>query len=152
MRNINSPWPKSTQFWQWSGIISIWSLEITLAVHFLEFFPNFLHGLFGQCWSAWNVKDKFMKSPPSPSSSPTNHQHSAAEIQSPGHQIRPMNPPGDPRSYHRWSVWRPMDSLGFSENVLEWKWRDDSTDALISNVHCALVKFGPVWSILTIFY
>ena len=57
--------------------------------------------------------------------------------------MRPMNPPGDPRSYHKWSVWRPMDSLGFAENVLEWKWRDDSTVALISNVHCALVKCGP---------
>ena len=56
---------------------------------------------------------------------------------------RHMNPPGDPRSYHRWSVWRPMDSLGFAENVSEWKWRDDATDALISNVHCALVKCGP---------
>ena len=63
---------------------------------------------------------------------------SAAEIRS-----RPMNPPGNPRSYHRWSVWRPMDSLGFAENVLELKWRDDSTDALISNVRCVLVKCGP---------
>ena len=60
-----------------------------------------------------------------------------------GRQMRPMNPPGDPRSYHRWSVWRPMDSLGFAENVSEWKWTDDSTNALISNVHCALVKRGP---------
>ena len=47
-----------------------------------------------------------------------------------------MNPPGDPRSYHRLSVWWPMDSLGFVGNVLEWKWRNDSTGALISNVHC----------------
>ena len=56
---------------------------------------------------------------------------SAAEIWSPGRQMRPMNPPSDPRSYHRWSVWRPMDSLGFTENVSEWKWTDDSTDALV---------------------
>ena len=28
-----------------------------------------------------------------------------------------MNPQGDPRSYHRWSIWRPMDYLGFAENV-----------------------------------
>ena len=67
---------------------------------------------------------------------------SAAEIRSPGSQMRPMSPPGDPRPYYRLSVWRPMDSLGFAENVLEWKWRDDSTDALISNVYCALSKYG----------
>ena len=78
---------------------------------------------------------------------------SAAEIPSPSRQMPPMNPPSDPRSYHRWSVWRPMDSLGFAENVLEWKRRDDSTDAMISNVHCALVNYtDPVWSILTIFF
>ena len=65
--------------------------------------------------------------------------------------MRPMNPPGDPRSYHRWSVWRPMDSLGFAENVSEKKWRDDSTDTLISNVHCALVKCECIWSSFTIF-
>ena len=41
---------------------------------------------------------------------------------SPGRQLRPMNPPGDPRSYHRWSVWRPMNSLGFEENISEWKY------------------------------
>ena len=68
---------------------------------------------------------------------------SAAEIWSPGRQMWPMNPPGDPRSYHRWSVWRPMAALGFAENVLEWKGRGDSTDALISNLHCSLVKCGP---------
>ena len=62
----------------------------------------------------------------------------------------PTNPPGDPRSCHRWSDWRPMDSLGFAENVLEWKWRDDSTDSLISNVHSALVKCGHVCYTLTI--
>ena len=70
-------------------------------------------------------------------------RNSAAEIRSPGRHMRHMNPPGDPRSYHRWSVWQPMDSLGFAENVSEWKWRDDATDALISNVHCAIVKWGP---------
>ena len=60
-----------------------------------------------------------------------------------GRQMRPMNPPGDPRSYHRWSIWRQMYSLGFAENVSEWKSTDDSTDALIWNVHFALVKCGP---------
>ena len=34
-------------------------------------------------------------------------------------KMQPINPPGDPRSYHRWSVWRPMNSLGFAEKVLE---------------------------------
>ena len=76
---------------------------------------------------------------------------SAAEIWSPGRQMRPMNPPGDPRSYHRWSVWRPMDALGFSENVLEWKCRGDSTDALISNLHCSLVKCRLHLVVLNIF-
>ena len=76
---------------------------------------------------------------------------SAAEIRLPGRQIRPMNPPGDPRSYHRWSVWWPMDSLGFAENVSWWKWTDHSTDALISNVPGALVKCGPRFVHLTIF-
>ena len=71
------------------------------------------------------------------------YMYSAAEIWSPGRQMQPMNPLGDPRSYHRWSVWRPMDALGFAENVLEWKCRDDSTDALISNLHCSLVNCGP---------
>ena len=32
-----------------------------------------------------------------------------------GRQIRPMNPSGEPWSYHRWSIWRPMDSLGFAK-------------------------------------
>ena len=68
---------------------------------------------------------------------------SAAAIWSPGRQSRPMNPPGDPRSYHRWSVWRPMDALGFAKKNWEWKCRDDSTDALISNVNCSLVKCRP---------
>ena len=54
-----------------------------------------------------------------------------------------MNPPGDPRSYHKWSVWWPMDSLRFAENVSEWKWTDDSTDALISIFHWSLVKCRP---------
>ena len=67
-------------------------------------------------------------------------------------QMRPMNPPGDPRSYHRGSVWRSMGSLGFAENVSEWKWTDDSTYVLISNFHCALAKCGPAWSILTPFF
>ena len=35
-----------------------------------------------------------------------------------------------------------MDSSSFAENVLEWKWTDESTDALISNFHCALIKCG----------
>ena len=48
----------------------------------------------------------------------------------------PMNPPGDPRSHHRWSVWRPMDSLGFAETISEWNWTYDS---LISCVH-----FSPI--------
>ena len=43
--------------------------------------------------------------------SSTFNSFSAAEIWSPGRQMRPMNPPGDPRSHHRWSVWRPMNSL-----------------------------------------
>ena len=76
---------------------------------------------------------------------------SAAEIRSPGRQMRPMNPPGDPRSFHRWSVWRPMDSLGFAENVSQWNWTDHSTDALISNIHGASVKCGPRFVHWTIF-
>ena len=51
---------------------------------------------------------------------------SAAKIWSPGHQMRPMNPPGDPRSHHRWSVWRPMNSWGFGGNISEWNWTYDS--------------------------
>ena len=35
-----------------------------------------------------------------------------------------------------------MDSSSFTENVLEWKWTDESTDALISNFHFASVKCG----------
>ena len=67
-----------------------------------------------------------------------------------GHQMRPMNPPGDPKSYHRWSVWRPMDSLGFAENVSGWKWTNDSTD-LCTDIKCSLclskmrAPFGPFW-------
>ena len=38
-------------------------------------------------------------------------QPSAAEIWLQGRQMRPMNPTGDPRSYHGWSVERPMNSL-----------------------------------------
>ena len=65
-----------------------------------------------------------------------------------GRQLRPMNPPGDPRSYHRWSIWRPTDSLGFTENVSEWKWTDDSTDALIKCPFCLSkirTPFDPFW-------
>ena len=40
---------------------------------------------------------------------------SAAEIRSPGRQMRPMNPTGDPRSYHGWSIWRPMNYLCFAK-------------------------------------
>ena len=47
---------------------------------------------------------------------------SAAEIWSPGRQMRPTNRPGDPRSHHRWSIWWPMNSLGFAENNSEWNW------------------------------
>ena len=43
--------------------------------------------------------------------------NSAAEIRSPGRQLRPMNPTGDPTSYHGWSVWRPMNSLCFECKV-----------------------------------
>ena len=91
----------------------------------------------------------------------------AAEIRSPGCQMRPINPPGDPRSYHRGSLWRPIDSLGFMK--MFWKNEsvcvcvcvgggggggggDDSIDALISNVHCASVKCGPCLVHLTIFW
>ena len=43
-----------------------------------------------------------------------------------------------------------MDSSGFTENVSEWKWTDNATDALISNVHCD--NADPVWSIWPFFY
>ena len=39
----------------------------------------------------------------------------------PGRQMRPMNPQGDPRSYHSWSVWRPMDYLGFCRKCFVMK-------------------------------
>ena len=55
---------------------------------------------------------------------------SAAEIWSPGCQMRPMNPPGTPSSHHRWSVWWPMNSWGFEGNILEWNWTYDSTDIM----------------------
>ena len=51
---------------------------------------------------------------------------SAAETRSPGRQMRPMNPTGDPRSYHGWSVWQPMHSLCFAKNISEEKWTDNS--------------------------
>ena len=35
--------------------------------------------------------------------------------------MRPMNPPGDPRSYHRWSFWWPMDSLRFCRKCFGMK-------------------------------
>ena len=73
---------------------------------------------------------------------------SAAEIRSPGHQMRPMNPPGYPRSYRRWSIWRPVDSLGFAEDVLEWKRRDDDRCADIKCPLCLSkmrILFGPFW-------
>ena len=46
-----------------------------------------------------------------------------------------------------------MDSLGFAENIAEKKWRDDSTDALISDVHSLCISkmrtpFGPFWPVL----
>ena len=50
---------------------------------------------------------------------------SAAEIRSPGRQMRPMNPTGDWRSYHGCSVWRPMNYLCFAKNILEEKWIDN---------------------------
>ena len=57
---------------------------------------------------------------------------SAAEIWSPGRQLRPMNQTGDPRSYHGWSIRGPMNSLCFAKNILEETWTDNSADALIS--------------------
>ena len=39
--------------------------------------------------------------------------------------------------YHGWSVWRPVNSLGFTKNISEWKQTDDSTDALIPYVRVA---------------
>ena len=65
-----------------------------------------------------------------------------------------MNPPGDPRSHHRWSVWRQMNSLGFAENISKWNWIYDSTDSLISCVrlHSCLGKtrtsIGSFWPFL----
>ena len=50
---------------------------------------------------------------------------------------------------HRWSVWWPMDSLGFTENLLKWKWLDDSEDALIKCPLClskTRTTFGPFWA------
>ena len=60
---------------------------------------------------------------------------SAAEIWSPGRQMRPMNPLGDPRSHHRWSVWRPLNSLGFAENISE---RNRTYDFTVIVVHLYL--------------
>ena len=58
---------------------------------------------------------------------------SAAEIRSPGRQMRPMNPTVDPRSHHGWSVGRPMNSLCFAEYIFKQKWTDNSADVMISN-------------------
>ena len=44
---------------------------------------------------------------------------SAAEILSPGRHTRPMNPRGDPRSYHGWLDCRAIKSLGLVENIWE---------------------------------
>ena len=79
------------------------------------------------------------------------YKFSATEIRLLGRQMRPMNPPDDPRSYHRWSVWRPMDSLGIAENVFGMK-----VDRLFHR--CTDIKrplclnkmqslFGPFWSL-----
>ena len=76
----------------------------------------------------------------------------AAEIRSPGRQMRPMNQRGDPRSYHRWSVWRPMDSLGFAEKCFGTKLErrfhrctDIKCPLCLSKV---LTPFGPFWPFL----
>ena len=84
--------------------------------------------------------------------------NSAAEIWSPGCQMRPMNPQGDPTSCHRWSVWRPMNSLGFAENISEWNWTYYSPDALISCVLLYLclsktpMSTGSLWSYFNWFH
>ena len=38
-----------------------------------------------------------------------------------GRQMRPMNPTGDPMSYHGWSIWRPMNSLCFAKKYFARK-------------------------------
>ena len=82
----------------------------------------------------------------------------AAGICSPGRQIRPVNPPGDPRSHHWRSVWRPMNSLGFAENISEWNWTYDSTDELISCVSLCLclsktrASIGSFWPFFNWFH
>ena len=63
----------------------------------------------------------------------------AAETQSHIRQMWPMNPLGDSRSYHGWSVWRPMNSLGFAKNISEWKLTEASSDALISYARVAKI-------------
>ena len=66
--------------------------------------------------------------------------------------MRPMNPLGDTGSYHVWSIWPPMYYV-FVENISEWKWKDDSTDALISydRLYSCLCKtqtpLGSFWPI-----
>ena len=76
---------------------------------------------------------------------------SATEILLPGRQMRPMYPPGDPRSHPRWSIWRPTNSSGFAQNISEWNRRYDSTDALIIRIHLYLclnktrIPIGSFW-------
>ena len=74
---------------------------------------------------------------------------SAAEIRSPGRQMRPMNPQGDPRSYHSWSVWRPMDYLGFCRKCFVMK--VERRFYRCTDIKCPLclskmrTLFGPFW-------
>ena len=72
--------------------------------------------------------------------------------------MRPMIPTGDPRSHHRWSIWRPMNSLGFAENISEWNWTYDSPDALMPCVHLYLrlsktrTSIGSLWPFFNSFH
>ena len=59
------------------------------------------------------------------------------------HQMRPMNSPADPRSYNRWSVWRPINYLGFAENIWESMWKNDFPIALMSYHAYVHLYFGP---------
>ena len=45
------------------------------------------------------------------------HMYSAAEIWSPGRQMRPMNSPGDPRSLHWWSIWQKIFQNETGHNI-----------------------------------
>ena len=67
-------------------------------------------------------------------------------------QMRPMNPLGDPRSYHRWSIWRPMDSLGLSRKCFGMKverrfhkWTDITCPVCLNKMR---TPFGPFWPFL----